>query len=61
MTFLLHLRRNITRNQGRTFGLILVVGLTLGIFLILGQVSTSISAYSSEVVASVPNLVTVQS
>jgi putative ABC transport system permease protein len=61
MTFLLHLRRNITRNGGRTFGLIMVVGLTLGIFLILGQVSTSISAYSSEVVASVPNLVTVQS
>ena len=61
MTFLLHLRRNIARNQGRTFGLILVVGLTLGIFLILGQVSTSISAYSGEVVASVPNIVTVQS
>jgi putative ABC transport system permease protein len=61
MTFLLHLRRNITRNQGRTLGLILVVGLTLGIFLVLGQVSTSISGYSGQVVASVPNIITVQS
>ena len=60
MTFLLHLRRNIARNQNRTFGLALVVGLTLGIFLILGQVTTSISAYSGQVVASVPNIVTVQ-
>jgi ABC-type antimicrobial peptide transport system permease subunit len=39
----------------------LVVGLTLGIFLVLGQVSTSISAYSGEVLSSVPNIVTVQS
>ncbi|HKW04574.1 MAG TPA: ABC transporter permease [Nitrososphaerales archaeon] len=60
MTFFLHLRRNITRNQGRTLGLILVVGLTLGIFLVLGQVSASISAYSGQVVASVPNIITVQ-
>jgi ABC-type antimicrobial peptide transport system permease subunit len=37
----------------------LVVGLTLGIFLVLGQVSTSISAYSGQVVASVPNIITV--
>jgi ABC-type antimicrobial peptide transport system permease subunit len=61
VTFLLHLRRNIARNQGRTLGLMLVVGLTLGIFLVLGQVSTSISAYSGQVVASVPNIVTVGS
>lgn len=61
MTFLLHLRRNIARNRSRTFGLMFVVGLTLGIFLILGQVTTSISAYSGQVVASVPNIVTVQS
>ena len=59
VTFLLHLRRNIARNQGRTLGLMLVVGLTLGIFLVLGQVSTSISAYSGQVVASVPNIITV--
>jgi len=59
MTFFLHLRRNIARNQGRTLGLMLVVGLTLGIFLVLGQVSTSISAYSGEVLASVPNIITV--
>lgn len=39
----------------------LVVGLTLGIFLVLGQVSTSISAYSGQVVASVPNIITVNS
>lgn len=61
MTFLLHLRRNIARNQGRTLGLIFVVGLTLGIFLVLGQVSASISAYSGQVVASVPNIITVNS
>jgi len=61
LTFLLHLWRNITRNQGRTFGLIAIVGLTLGIFLVLSQVSNSISAYSGEVVASVPNIITVQS
>ena len=60
MTFLLHLRRNLTRNGGRTFGLVLVVGLTLGIFLILGQVSASISSYSGQVEASVPNIITVQ-
>jgi putative ABC transport system permease protein len=59
VTFLLHLRRNIARNQGRTLGLMLVVGLTLGIFLVLGQVSTSISGYSGQVVASVPNIITV--
>jgi len=50
-----------TRNLGRTLGLILIVGFTLGIYLVLGQVSNSISAYSGEVVASVPNIVTVQS
>ncbi len=60
MTFLLHLRRNLTRNKGRTLGLVLVVGLTLGIFLILGQVSASIVSYSGQVEASVPNIITVQ-
>jgi putative ABC transport system permease protein len=60
MTFFLHLRRNLTRNKGRTLGLVLVVGLTLGIFLILGQVSASIVSYSGQVEASVPNIITVQ-
>lgn len=59
MTFFLHVRRNIGRNPGRTFGVILIVGLTLGIFLILGQVGASISAGADQAVASVPNLVTV--
>jgi putative ABC transport system permease protein len=60
MTFLLNLRRNITRNTGRTFGLILVVGLTLGVFLVLGQVSASVSSSAGQVEASVPNIITVQ-
>lgn len=61
MTLLLHVRRNLARNKVRTVGLILVVGLSLGIFFIMGQVGSSVTAYSSQVVASVPNIVTVQS
>jgi len=60
MTFFLHLRRNIARNPGRTAGVITVVGLTLAIFLVLGQVSTAIVGYTGEVVASVPNILVVQ-
>jgi putative ABC transport system permease protein len=60
VTFLLNLRRNITRNRGRTFGLVLVVGLTLGVFLVLGQVSASVSSSAGQVEASVPNIITVQ-
>lgn len=60
MTFLLHLRRNISRNGGRSLGVILVVALALGIFLVLGQVSMSIVAYSNQVVDSVPNIIVVQ-
>jgi len=61
MVTLLHVRRNLARNKVRTVGLVAVVGLTLGIFFIMGQVGSSITAYSAQVVASVPNLVTVQS
>lgn len=61
MTFLTHVSRNIARNKGRTIGLIFVVGFTLGMFLVLGQVTGSISTASGEVVASVPNIITVQS
>lgn len=60
MTFFLHLLRNVTRNKGRSIGLVAIVGLTIGIFLVLGQVSSSISAYSGQVEASVPNIITVQ-
>jgi putative ABC transport system permease protein len=60
MTFLLHLRRNMKRNPGRSLAVILVVALAIGIFLVLGQVSTSIVAYSDQVVASVPNILLVQ-
>jgi ABC-type antimicrobial peptide transport system permease subunit len=60
MTFFLHLRRNIARNPGRTTGVVLVVGLTLAIFLVLGQVSTAIDGYTGQVVASVPNILVVQ-
>jgi putative ABC transport system permease protein len=57
---LLHVRRNIARNSGRTFGILLVVGLTIGIFLVLGQVNSSIVTETNQVVAAVPNIVTVQ-
>ena len=38
----------------------MVVGLTLAIFLVLGQVSTAIVGYTGQVVASVPNIIVVQ-
>lgn len=60
MTFFLHVRRNISRNKGRTIGVMMVVGVTLGMFLILGQVSSSVIAYTDQVVASVPNIIQVQ-
>ena len=37
-----------------------MVGLTLGVFLVLSQVGNSIVAYTGEVEASVPNIITVQ-
>ncbi|MDA4136128.1 MAG: ABC transporter permease [Thaumarchaeota archaeon] len=59
MTFFLHVRRNISRNPGRTAGVVLVVALTLGIFLVLSQLGAAIAAGSDQAVASVPNLVSV--
>lgn len=60
MTFFLHVRRNIGRNKGRALAVILVIGVTIGMFLVLGQISASVVAYTNEVVGSVPNIVTVQ-
>lgn len=40
--------------------MILIIGVTIGIFLVLGQVSSSVVAYTDEVVGSVPNVLTVQ-
>ena len=60
MTFFLHLRRNIFRNRGRSMGVVAAVALAIGIFLILGSVSSSIVAYSNDVVNSVPNILVVQ-
>lgn len=60
MTLLLHVRRNLARNRVRTVALVLVVGLSLGVFFIMSQVGSSVTAYSGQVVASVPNIVTVQ-
>ena len=59
MTLLLHVRRNLARNKVRTISLIVVVGLSLGIFFIMGDVGSSVTANSGQVLASVPNIVTV--
>ena len=59
MTFFLHVRRNISRNPGRTAGVVLVVALTLGIFLVLSQLGAAIAAGADQAVTSVPNLVSV--
>lgn len=48
------------RNSGRSLAVILIVALAIGIFIVLGQVSTSVVAYSNQVVASVPNIIVVQ-
>jgi putative ABC transport system permease protein len=61
LAILLHLRRNILRNRARAMVVVVLVGLTLGIFLVLSQVGNSIVAYSGQVEASVPNIITVQS
>ena len=61
MTLLLHVRRNLARNKVRTVSLVLVVGLSLGIFFIMGQVGSSVTANTGQVLASVPNIVTVGS
>ena len=60
MTFFLHVRRNIGRNPGRTAGVVLVVGLTLGIFLVLSQLGAAIAAGANQAVATVPNLVSIE-
>jgi putative ABC transport system permease protein len=39
---------------------VLIVALAIGIFIVLGQVSGSVVAYSNQVVASVPNIIVVQ-
>ncbi|MDA4114919.1 MAG: ABC transporter permease [Thaumarchaeota archaeon] len=60
MPIILHFRRNVLRNRTRALVIVVMVGLTLGVFLVLSQVGNSIVAYTGEVEASVPNIITVQ-
>jgi putative ABC transport system permease protein len=60
VSFTARVGSNIGRHPTRTFGVLLIVALTLGIFLVLSQVSASVQGNANQAVSAVQNIVTVQ-
>ena len=51
---------SIARHPTRTFGIVLIVALALGVFLVLSQVNASVEENANKAVTAVQNIVTVQ-
>lgn len=52
--------RNLARSKTRTVGVIMVVAVTLGMFLILANINSSVVSNTSQIMSSVDNVVSVQ-
>lgn len=52
--------RNLMRNKTRTVGVIMVVAVTLGMFLILANINSSVVSNTNNIMSSVDNVVSVQ-